>query len=106
MIETIKVDLTIRLPDINNFDNLPVEYSDYGRFGILTDGAYFFSHIASSHPRNTKYGYYWALNGAKDTIYISARGAVTDLDYADKPLIAYLIKQLRIRCKNVIIKKY
>lgn len=79
MKEKITVDLTVRLLDINNIKYLPPEYSDYGRCGIFYDGSYFFLPLRSMHPINTKYGYYWATDLKKDTIYISTRGSMADI---------------------------
>lgn len=71
----LKIDLTIRLPDVHSIRSLPDEYISYGRFAILRTGSLWFTNsAAASHPQNTLVGYYWALNSSKDTLFISPRG--------------------------------
>jgi hypothetical protein len=70
----ITVDLTVRLPDINQRKYIPKHFDDYGRFAILSNGSLWHGPCSSSHPRTTRDGFYWAKSG--DTLYLSPRGAL------------------------------
>jgi len=62
------------LPDIHNFQQLPKEYDNYGRFGETNRGNFYTCGIHTQHANNTKIGGYWAVNKEKDTLYVSPRG--------------------------------
>lgn len=70
------------LPDISTYRDIEryPELRNYGRFAICTDQSFWFSDtVISSHPANTKYGYYWAISSG--SIIVSARGAETDIEH-------------------------
>ena len=93
--------LNKRLPDLKK---IPEEYDNYGRFGIDNKDNYFFSFAASSHPRNTKEGFYWAIKN--DYLYISPRGCTLNWEnYINKNIIVFLMEKFRLQYKNVEIIK-
>ncbi len=93
--------IKIVLPDINKYDNLDNQYSDYGRLSILTNRSYWFGNISSSHPQNTLYGYYWALSRNKEILYLSPRGNSLDFEkYLSPELLSFLLKKLRLNIKS------
>ncbi len=67
------MDLGRRLPDIEQTSELPDDLEEYGRFGLLRSGAFWFGDIHSSHPPATENGFYWGLAG--DRLYISPLGS-------------------------------
>lgn len=70
----LAVDLCTRLPDVDCYRNLPHRFEDYGRLAILNSGTFWSGDIRSSHPPNTREGFYWATRG--DTLFLSPRGAL------------------------------
>lgn len=70
-----------RLPDISAYRDLEryPELRYYGRFAICSDQSFWFSDtVVSSHPANTKYGFYWAISS--NGVIVSARGAGSDIE--------------------------
>ncbi len=101
---TITINFTKRLPDINKQSQLPSDYSDYGRFAITNKGNLWFAGISSSHPPDTKDGFYWALSG--NTIFISPRGSTFGFpEIIGNDIIEFLLDKLRIKTKHIIIIK-
>jgi hypothetical protein len=102
----LTIDLTVRLPDVNRENDIPTQYDDYGRFAVLKGGSYWFAGVRSSHP-DVRAGFYWALNRADNTLYISPRGAVSDLQSLDDELVFFLIDKLGLRNKyrGYIVKR-
>lgn len=100
------IDLTARLPDINSEKYIPDRYNDYGRFGVLRSGGYWFAGVRSCHP-DVLVGFYWAVNWSLNTLYISPRGAATDIQSLDDSIIFFVMKKLGLErfCKDYIIKK-
>jgi hypothetical protein len=95
-LKSITIDLSVRLPDINSYRDLPAWFSDYGRFGILKNGSYWFAGIQSSHPAVLA-GFYWALNETGDVLYLSPRGAMNDSLYLTEDLIGFVMGKLQLR---------
>lgn len=94
----IKINLSRRLPDLNSHSRLPADYADYGRLAICRDGSIVASGIASSHPRNTLHGFYWALSRDKGTLYLSPRGAAIDWErHLTDQVLGELMNRLGIR---------
>jgi len=89
-----------RLPDIDSYPELEMSgLLDYGRFAILNDGSFWFGDLMSSHPQNTRTGWYWGIDPAKNVI-ISARGSMLDNDIIRDPksgILIWLINQLKMR---------
>lgn len=74
-----------RLPDINDYRSLPPEFADYGRFSLTHSGHFYVLGIRSSHDWQTKIGGYWAVNHARDILYLSPRGAALGFeDFIDE----------------------
>lgn len=68
----------IRLPDINTDAEVTRHrYSHYGRFSILQNSRFWFADAISSHPMDTKIGWYWALSD-KGELLVSGRGAAQE----------------------------
>ena len=97
----LTVDLTHRLPDINRYENLPANYSDYGRVAITKNGMTV-SGIMSSHPSNTIAGFYWATSG--DVLYISPRGCMEDMNRIDDDIIKTLVKRVGLKSQYKYFK--
>ncbi len=89
-----------RLPDINSYPEFEkTGLRAYGRFAILNDGSFWFGDLQSSHPRDTKAGWYWAVDSARNVL-ISARGAELDNDIIRDPktrVLKWLIGELSRR---------
>jgi hypothetical protein len=96
---TMNLILNNRLPD-SNF--IPQEYNNYGRFAILNDNSLWFGGVKSSHPSNTKIGFYWATKG--DNLLISPRGCNFNWKCElNTNVLLWLCKKLNLRSKfNVI----
>lgn len=92
--------LVARLPHINSFADLArYGYRAYGRFAILQDGTLWVGDLHSSHPRDTKVGWYWAVSG-EGKFLISARGAEVDNELLRSPkslILPQLILELKRR---------
>lgn len=71
--KTLIIDLSVRLPDINNYSNLDPSFQDYGRIAIDRNDNITVMGIRSSHPSNTTMGFYWAISD--NVLYISPRGS-------------------------------
>ena len=69
----LTINLSRRLPDINNYNAIPEDLEKYGRCAILRSGALWFGAENTSHPPSTQEGFYWAIAG--DVLYLSPRGA-------------------------------
>lgn len=86
------------LPDVNTFADLErYGYRAYGRFAILQDGTLWVGDLHSSHPRDTKVGWYWAVSD-DGTFFFSARGAETDnklVSGSSYQILRLLITKLR-----------
>ncbi len=82
------------LPDVNY---VPPEFDKYGRFAITTDNLFWVGEEKSSHPPNTKEGFYYALAGK--TLYISPRGNILSTASLNKKIISLLLKHLRLTNK-------
>ncbi len=93
--KVLTVELSVRLPDINSYRNLPAEYEDYGRFAVLNSGNLWNGPIASSHPGTTYEGFYWAR--CKDTLFLSPRGSTMNWPgIMTDDLIRRLIRKLNL----------
>jgi len=102
--KTITINFTKRLPDINKYSQLPAEYTDYGRFAITHNSKLWFAGISSSHPQDTKDGFYWAISG--NTIFISPRGSTLNFpDIIGADIIEWLLMKLKISPNEVKILK-
>jgi hypothetical protein len=94
----ITVDLTVRLPDIDRPENIPANFDEYGRFAILSSGSLWHGPYSTSHPHNTRDGFYWAKSG--DTIYLSPRGSLLGWpDIITDEIILWLLTSLDLRRK-------
>jgi len=72
-----------RLPDINRPQEMDRHgFSSYGRFAVLRDDSLWVGEIASSHPRETLAGFYWAI-GSDGELLISTRGNILDYDFLE-----------------------
>jgi hypothetical protein len=90
------VKLNIRLPDIHDFKFLDERFNQYGRCALLTDGSFWFGNIKSSHPANTKEGFYWAVDLSKN-LYISPRGASLGFEkYLSEDFLSFLIENIKV----------
>lgn len=91
----------LRLPDIHAAAEVAKHgFESYGRFALLKDNAFWWGDNLSSHPRDTKTGWYWAIAANTREIIVSARGCKLDLEELmtpDNPIIARLIGELRRR---------
>lgn len=87
----------VRLPDINTQTVLDrYEYRAYGRFAVLRDGSFWWGELHSSHPKDTKIGWYWSISEVGDML-VSARGTQLDgesLFRDQKPILAILVMEL------------
>jgi len=90
----------VRLPDISSFADLDRHgLVSYGRFALLQDGSLWVGDLHSSHPRDTKIGWYWAVSG-EGKLLISARGAEIDNELLRSPeslILPQLISELKRR---------
>lgn len=102
--DKILIDFTKRLPDINKYSQLPQGFSDYGRFAITNSNNLWFAGIISSHPSDTKNGFYWATSGG--TVFISPRGSNFGFPQnITQDIIVWLLKKLGIKVKQINIRK-
>ncbi len=102
--QTSTINFTKRLPDINKQSQLPPGYNDYGRFAITNNGNLWFAGISSSHPPDTKDGFYWALSSY--SLFISPRGSTFGFpEIIGEDIINWLLDKLRIRVKQINIIK-
>ena len=87
-----------RLPDTHRIQVIEeAGYIDYGRFAVTTSGNIVVSGINSSHPSNTKTGWYWAVDSGGN-LTVSPRGAQLDNDELlkeDQFLLRCLIAELK-----------
>lgn len=93
---TLIIRLT-RLPDIHAYDAAEAHgFRYYGRFAVTRSGGFFFADTVSSHPLDTKVGWYWAI--VRDAeLLVSARGSVIDgeaLFHEYAPVLALLVEAL------------
>jgi hypothetical protein len=95
----LTVDLTCRLPDINRNRDLPPEYEEYGRFAVLNNGRFWNGDIRSSHPPNTRDGFYWAIRGS--TLFLSPRGSTYNWPQViSDDLIRWLVRRLALSASH------
>ncbi len=86
---SITINFTKRLPDINKQSQLPPGYNDYGRFAITNNDDLRFASISSSH-----------------SLFISPRGSTFGFpEIIGEDIIGWLLDKLRIRVKQIIILK-
>jgi len=107
MNKTLKIKFSF-LNDYTKSCNVPDCFSRYGRFGLDYNGDYFFTATAESqHPRTTKLGFYWALSSDKDTLFVSYRSRVSDIEFIDTKMLQYLIQKIGIinQFKSFVIEK-
>ena len=87
-----------RLPDTHKIQVIQdAGYINYGRFAVTTSGNILVSGINSSHPSNTKTGWYWAVD-SQNNLTVSPRGAQLDnneLLKDDQFLLRCLIAELK-----------
>ncbi|HOM98510.1 MAG TPA: hypothetical protein P5519_09890 [Spirochaetia bacterium] len=95
-LRTLTIRLT-RLPDIHSYEAAEAHgFYYYGRFAVTRTGGFFFAETISSHPSETKIGWYWAIAKA-DEVLVSARGAAIDGEILFKeyaPALALLVEAL------------
>ncbi len=93
---TLTIRLT-RLPDIHSYASAAAHgFRNYGRFAVTRDGGFFFAETLSSHPSDTKVGWYWAI-ARDEEVLVSARGAAIDgeaLFHEYRPALALLVEAL------------
>jgi len=86
-----------RLPDLSSHKAvLKAGFKRYGRFAILHSGALWIADAISSHPRDTKTGWYWATTW-EGLLLVSARGAAADgeaLFKGNRAVLALLVGEL------------
>ena len=76
------------LPDVNK---IPQGYDAYGRFGITNSGNLFVLRENSSHPGNTEFGGYYAVNYRTRTVTLSPRGVA--LGFEEKVMASPVLLQ-------------
>jgi len=90
-----------RLPDIHRAADVAKHgFESYGRFALLNDNSFWLGDSLSSHPRDTKTGWYWAIAAKTREVIVSARGCKLDLEVLMTPnnaVIARLIGELMRR---------
>ena len=81
------------LPDVNK---IPPAYDAYGRFGITTSGNLFVLRENSSHPGNTEFGGYYAVNYKTRTLTLSPRGVALGFEdrITETPVIVKAIRNV------------
>lgn len=91
---TIRLD---RLPDLCSDEAAQAQgFLDYGRFAVTNSGRFWLGPARSSHPSDTRVGWYWALE-VDGTLLVSPRGAGIEglaLFNEGKPILALLVKRL------------
>ena len=106
MKNTLFIDFSVRLPDINKHEQLATEFDDYGRFAIRHNDMLWFGTLQSSHPQDTQEGFYWALNYKIDTLFISPRGATLNWrKYITSEIISWLLEKLHLNKRYKYIKE-
>lgn len=95
-----------QLPDTHNPEVISsLNLMDYGRCWITNSGLFGWGGIRSSHPRNTRTGWYWGVDNYGDLI-ISPRNVVSDTDILfqnNNRIIGELISELK---KNRILPRH
>ena len=90
-----------RLPDIHSATDIARNgLISYGRFALLRDNTFWWGDNLSSHPRDTKTGWYWAIPSGSREIVVSARGCKLDIEELmapDNPVIGQLLRELKRR---------
>ena len=90
-----------RLPDIHSVTDIAKnELINYGRFALLNDNTFWWGDNLSSHPRDTKTGWYWAIPAGAREIVVSARGCKLDIEELmtpNNPIIGLLLRELKRR---------
>ncbi len=90
------VNLTRRLPDIDQLESLPEDLDTYGRFAILQSGILWFGDIHSSHPGTATACFYWAVGGR--TLYISPDGSTLGWqDLINEKTVKFIAGELKLR---------
>lgn len=86
-----------RLPDLDSEEAAERRgLRAYGRFAITRGGRFWFGSARSSHPGDTRVGWYWALD-QEGTLLVSARGVEADglaLFEDGRPTLAFLVERL------------
>jgi hypothetical protein len=92
----LTVNLSRRLPDIDQLASLPDDLEYYGRFAILKSGILWFGDIHSSHPGTSLARFYWAVGNR--TLFISPDGSTLGWqDLINAKTVKFIASQLKLR---------